>query len=1249
MECAPFSACLGDGNGKWSYAKEIVKPDFKDEDRSIEEISILQSSPPATEVISGAPLEELNEYQGTPSPKKGEMAHSMLKRGLSNFSIGSTGSRKSGRSSASSGSGSGRSKVDSAAIAKRWSQMLDVPGVPEVVKRSSMVLRDDERMLSFDEARRHGVITPMSLNDRCGGRPNKVRTTKFTPLTWLPKSLINQFKRVANIYFLFIACLVVWPWSPKNWKSKIFPFVAVLLWTALKDLFEDMRRKRDDDAENSQRCWRLKRGEADGEDLEGFEEITWAEVLCGDMLLIPEDAAFAADLILIHPAGGTEAFISTVMLDGETSLKVRQSPSLCEVMAGKCAKDQAFEWQQVQSQPKEGDLFPSLPLRQQMMRFINGLKRPGVEFKFSAPTAVLSDVRGTLQPCGNEEAELVCPFSEDNFLPRGCVLRNTPFILAVAIYVGEDTKTRMNASTSIMKFSNMQVNLNNCVRGLLVCLFSVCLFATIIAFAAQGSLAARNEELIKDARNPIIRFFMFCVTFYHVVPMSLYVIYEMLKLVLAFQVNADKQMYDPVRDEMAKARTAEVMEEMGQVNFLFSDKTGTLTANEMVFARCHVGAQDMGEFRKTSEGEPGPGVVKTREMLLSGKSEDPLFKSLLNLFTCLAVCHSVQALEKESEDGKKRLTFNGMSPDEVALVQIADDVGMSFISRVRKTAGNTSDIIVRGPGTSQRNFTVLHELAFSSDRKRMSVIVKHKGSIWCITKGADSVMEGLLTEPFTEACAADLSTFSRQGLRTLIVGMRTIEQAEFGAWSAEYTSARNLIDDTKEDRMAEVGAQLEKDLKFIGVTAVEDRLQDGVPEAISTIKEAGIRLWVLTGDKTETAVDIAKSCRLFSDDTTMAYAVLAEDAKDAEDKLLKAHSMLDGKKDTGLVLDGQTLLHALANQECRKIIYELGVVSRSCICSRLSPMQKLELVKLVRQQNKMAITLAIGDGANDVPMIQGAHLGIAIRGKEGTQAVQASDIAISYFRFLVPLLLCHGRRSYRRVALFLSFYLYKNVALLMCDIWWMFQDKFRARIAFPEYLSIGFNVLYSAWHILFVLGFDSDIKDEVALARPALYKPGPARQLFNIRIFAQWILFGILQGSIAWVIPFAWIGTTEYDKTKPGQFWICSTAAFTSINIIVCMKLVMHCESPFSKWTILPTAGAFLCYIIVLFCLGYTPPGKSFQPNFWHIPGDLLKSTDALLSIACACAAALFPDAVLLTLERFLWPSELSLAKRVKK
>lgn len=1231
MDCATLGTCWGDDGAEKGTAITIGTKSSEDIPEVIEPLSENNNS---KEGIFGVTVPT------TSGGLKASSEGKKLQRGLSGLS-GASSSSKGSKSSI----GAIKARLSGVAnIAARWARILEAKHVPE--ESGTVVLKDDERLIVFDQTCHQGSAVPCSLNDRGGGHPNRVRTTKFTPLTWLPKSLMYQFQRTANIYFLYISCLVIWPWSPKNWKSKIFPFAGVLLWTALKDLYEDIRRKRDDDNENGQTVWRV-RHELGMESPVTFETVRWSDVKVGDVVIVQEDHAFPADLLLVHAAGDEEAFISTVMLDGETSLKNRMVPGFFEVIRKACSTQAPEEWKKVQKIDKEA--YPTQDLLTQLTNFIGMMRSPGLEFKFPSPTPVLSDVRGSVQPAGNMEDALVCPYTEENFLPRGCILRNTSYIVGVAMYVGDDTKTRLNASTAKLKFSNMQVNLNFCVRGLLVALFSLCVVATLIAFAFQGSLSVDMDTLSKDDRNPLIKFFMFNVTFYHVVPMSLYVVYEMLKLVLAFQVNADKQMYDPVRDEMAKARTAEVMEEMGQVNFLFSDKTGTLTANEMVFARCHIAGKDMGEFRP-SDDTPGEGMTQVRKLLEAGEKEDESFGAVLKFFTVLAVCHSVQVLEKPAEGGNPAtFSFNGMSPDEVALVEAAKAVGITFVRRTRNNNGST-EVLIRGPGTVERKFTILFELAFNSDRKRMSVVVRHKNVVYCITKGADSVMEGLLaTGKFGEDCARDLSIFSRQGLRTLVLGMREIPKEEFEAWNTEYVKACNLIDDTKEAKMGEVGARLEKDFQFVGVTAVEDRLQDGVPDAISRIKEMGIRLWVLTGDKTETAVDIARSCKLFTDTTFMSYAVQAESAEDAEAKLLLSHKELSEKEDTGLVLDGQTLIHAMSNEECRKIIYDLGVVSRSCICARLSPMQKLELVQLVREQNPKSITLAVGDGANDVPMIQGAHVGVAIRGKEGTQAVQASDVAICYFRFLVPLLLCHGRRAYRRIAMFLNFYLYKNVALLMCDIIWMFQDKFRSRIAFPEYLSVGFNVLYSAWHLVFLLGFDFDVSDAVAVASPSLYFVGPERQLFNAKLFARWLAVGVLQGSIAWSIPFAMVGTLEYNKQEPGQFWISSTAAFTAINLIVCFKLVMYAQkaTALSCWA--PTAIALFSYFIALLTLSYTPIGRDFQPSMWQIPGELASQSDAILSIFIATIVALSFDAVGLLVAYFVWPSELQLVKRAQR
>merc|ERR1719478_912644 len=390
--------------------------------------------------------------------------------------------------------------------------------------------------------------------------------------------------------------------------------------------------------------------------------------------------------------------------------------------------------------------------------------------------------------------------------------------------------------------------------------------------------------------------------------------------------------------------------------------------------------------------------------------------------------------------------------------------------------------------------------------------------IYLITKGADMVMEPLMTEKITEAYHKKLAEYSQCGLRTLLIAYKKLDRTYFRQWEKEYSEAQNITDNTKDEAVWALQAKLEMNLKILGITAVEDCLQDGVPEAIATIKAAGVRIWVLTGDKTETAVDISRSCHLFTENTRLAYATNADSIEKALEKLEAARDVLMGIEDGGLVLDGKTMQYCLLDDTCKSLIYELGIASKSCVCCRLTPLQKRNLVDIVRDRDASTITLAIGDGANDVPMISGAHLGIAVRGKEGAQAVQVSDVAVSQFRFLVPLLLCHGRRAYRRIALYLCYYLYKNVALLMGDVVWMHMDEYRGRIAFPEYLSINYNVFFTSWHILFVLGWDSDVPDSVAISHPELFLVGPQRALFNKMVFTRWMVFAIYHGCAAWIV-----------------------------------------------------------------------------------------------------------------------------------
>ena len=300
----------------------------------------------------------------------------------------------------------------------------------------------------------------------------------------------------------------------------------------------------------------------------------------------------------------------------------------------------------------------------------------------------------------------------------------------------------------------------------------------------------------------------------------------------------------------------------------------------------------------------------------------------------------------------------------------------------------------------QQKFVLLNTLEFSSDRKRMSVIVMDENKdIWLFCKGADSIMETLFAEGkgSTPTSIAHINAFAKEGLRTLMVGQKKLNHSDYDSWSKRWDAAAVTLVG-RDEKLVQLSAEIEKDLSFVGVTAVEDRLQDHVPETIFRLKEAGIRVWVLTGDKLETAVDISYSCGLFHDNMTIHTIQDAQEMSSAMTQLqnaLDAMSSSDPDVQHGFVIDGMSLIYCLDNKKAEDLLLKISLGCVACCCCRLAPKQKSKMITAVREEIPHVVTAAVGDGANDVAMIQTAHVGIGIRGVEGTQAVQASDFAIS--------------------------------------------------------------------------------------------------------------------------------------------------------------------------------------------------------------------------------------------------------------
>lgn len=273
----------------------------------------------------------------------------------------------------------------------------------------------------------------------------------------------------------------------------------------------------------------------------------------------------------------------------------------------------------------------------------------------------------------------------------------------------------------------------------------------------------------------------------------------------------------------------------------------------------------------------------------------------------------------------------------------------------------------------------------------------------------------------------DLYNYSCEGLRTLMIAQRGISKSEFKQFMKLYTNLTQSDSKNKEEKLFALYDAMEHKLRYLGSTAIEDKLQEGVPLTIERMMQADIRFLMLTGDKLETAIEIAKSCKVIQDD--MNVVILCNPRREKINKKLsniinllsidmgiKIHSLMDVKQENQVItVDGSTLAVILAEEDLGNMFFHVGVRSKSIVCCRMSPLQKSQVVQLFKSRGKW-ITLAIGDGANDVSMIMEAHIGVGIKGKEGTQAVRSADFAISQFQSLLRLLLFHGRYGYLKVS-----------------------------------------------------------------------------------------------------------------------------------------------------------------------------------------------------------------------------------------
>ncbi|KAG8221375.1 Ca-transporting ATPase [Butyriboletus roseoflavus] len=1039
------------------------------------------------------------------------------------------------------------------------------------------------------------------MNDDFGD--NVVSTSKYNAATFLPKFLKEQFSKYANIFFLFTACIQQIPnVSPTNQYTTIAPLAVVLLASAFKEVQEDLKRHQSDSELNARLTKVLSQSST-------FELRKWKDVCVGDIVRVESDEFIPADLVLIsssEPEG--ICFIETSNLDGETNLKIKQgSPSTTALTS---------------------------PL---LIAPLHGCLRS------EQPNNSLYTYEGTLELLSDAGVPRQIPLGPDQMLLRGAQLRNTPWIYGIVVFTGHETKLMRNATAAPIKRTAVEKQVNVHIIFLFLFLLALSVGSTIGASINTWFLSSSQWYLSEPstfsgkARMFAEDILTFIILYNNLIPISLIVTMEVVKFQQAALINSDLDMYYAHTDTPALCRTSSLVEELGQIEFIFSDKTGTLTRNEMEFKCASIGgvvyAEEVDESRKAGAERDEEGVKESwrtfddlKRVLegtgtstsssTSGKvSKDPFGMESTSMsdgaavlrerevahefMSLLAVCHTVIP---EVRDGKTH--YQASSPDEAALVAGAELLGYQFHTRKPKSVF----VYIQGQTVE---YEILNVCEFNSTRKRMSTVVRAPdGKIKLYCKGADTVICERLGKHqlFTEKTLSHLEDYATDGLRTLCIAYRDIPPAEYAQWATIYTQAAATINGRGEalDRAAEL---IEKDMFLLGATAIEDKLQEGVPDTIHTLQMAGIKIWVLTGDRQETAINIGMSCRLIGESMNLVI-VNEESAHETAEFISKRLSAIKNQRSSGeqedlaLIIDGKSLTFAL-EKEISKSFLELALLCKAVICCRVSPLQKALVVKLVKK-NQNAILLAIGDGANDVSMIQAAHVGVGISGVEGLQAARSADIAISQFRYLRKLLLVHGAWSYQRLSKLILYSFYKNITLYMTQFWYSFFNNFSGQIAYESWTISFYNVIFTVLPPLVIGIFDQFVSARVLDRYPQLYSLGQKNVFFTKMAFWQWVGNALYHSLILFgfsVILF-WGDLKQVTGLDSGH-WFWGTALYLAVLLTVLGKAALISDL-WTKYTVAAIPGSFVftmiflpLYALVAPAIGFSTEYAGLVPRLW--------------------------------------------------
>ncbi|CAF0965236.1 unnamed protein product [Adineta steineri] len=936
---------------------------------------------------------------------------------------------------------------------------------------------------------------------------NVIRNQKYNILTFIPLVLFEQFRFFLNLYFLVMACTQFIPMFRVGYLYTYWgPLAFVLFVTMLREAYDDIKRAYRDKELNSQMYTLLC---SNGRK----KKIPSSQLQVSDVIIIQKNQRIPADVVLLQTSdkSGT-CFIRTDQLDGETDWKLRIAAPLTQSLEDLSVLiSEASATAKIHAEP------PSLSIHE-----FNGV----ISWKQDEPLTV------------------------ENVLWSGTVLATGEASCCV-IYTGSDTRMVMNTSKPRSKVGLLDIEINTLTK----LLFAALVLLSIVML------------LLKGFRGPWYRYLVrFFLLFSYMIPISLRVNLDMGKTVYAWFIQRDKNIPGTV------VRTSTIPEELGRIGYLLSDKTGTLTQNLMIFKRIHLGTVSYTNENHIEISNLLKQQLKTittpihenhPPIIPSGKTRNVVKKTeatkVPEAVKALALCHNVTpvfeektstSLDTSARSTEERnantsiiprisitgrggdisslpdtpltgatslnttdasdltqllpptdVTYQASSPDEIALVEWTEQVGLTLVHR------DLQSMTLQLNSTQQMlRYQILQMFPFTSETKRMGIIVRDEqtNEIIFYLKGADIVMQTIVQ--YNDWLQEECSNMAREGLRTLVVAKKHLTLEHYQEFEQRLTKARlQTIDRNR--RVNEAIETLERDMELLCVTGVEDKLQENVRQTLETLRNAGIKIWMLTGDKLETATCIAKSSKLIGRDHdiyTFKQVTTREDC-------LQELNMFRRKTDACLIITGDTLQICLSFYE--KDLMELTIQCPAVVVCRCSPTQKANVVELLKKYGNHRVRVcAIGDGGNDVSMIQSADVGVGIVGKEGKQASLAADFSINQFSYLSRLLLVHGRNSYKRSAALSQFVMHRGLIISVMQAIFSSIFYFASISLYQGFLLVGYGTVYTMFPV-FSLVLDKDVRSEIALTYPELYKELSKGRSLSFKTFFLWVFISIYQGG----------------------------------------------------------------------------------------------------------------------------------------